>query len=257
MLVSPFTYYRGAALSMASDLSTTPVSGFTVQLCGDAHLSNFGIFGSPERHLVFDVNDFDETAPGPWEWDLKRLAASLEIAGRDNGLTSKERARIVRRAAKSYRDTIRDFAERSMLEVWYAHLDMDVLMAQFEQLVDPERTPAVWHAIDKARAHDSMQAFAKLCCMLDGQPRIASDPPLVLPVEAVIEGAEGSLIVEAMEDILRTYRKTLSLLRAPPARAVPLCPPRPQGGRRRQRRQRHRGSRCWSTGTSARPSSCR
>ena len=209
MLVSPFTYYRGAALSMASDLSTTPVSGFTVQLCGDAHLSNFGIFGSPERHLVFDVNDFDETAPGPWEWDLKRLAASLEIAGRDNGLTSKERARIVRRAAKSYRDTMRDFAERSMLEVWYAHLDMDVLMAQFEQLVDPERTPAVWHAIDKARAHDSMQAFAKLCCMLDGQPRIASDPPLVLPVEAVIEGAEGSLIVEAMEDILRTYRKTL------------------------------------------------
>ena len=124
MLASASSYYRGAALPMASDLGATPVTGFTVQVCGDAHLGNFGIFGSPERHLFFDVNDFDETVPGPWEWDVKRLMASLEVAGRDNGFAVSERRGIVRRAARSYRETIREFARQSMLEVWYAHLDM-------------------------------------------------------------------------------------------------------------------------------------
>src|SRR5207342_2348537 len=123
MLASPFSYFRGAALPMASDLATTPNSGLLVQICGDAHLCNFGVFGSPERHLFFDVNDFDETAPGPWEWDVKRLAVSLEIAGRENGFARKERSRIVRRAVRSYRHTMREFSDRSMLEVWYAHLD--------------------------------------------------------------------------------------------------------------------------------------
>jgi hypothetical protein len=128
MLASPFSYYRGAALPMAADLAATPTSGITVQLCGDAHLSNFGFFGTPERHLVFDLNDFDETSPGPWEWDVKRLAASLEIAGRDNGYTPKQRAAITRRAVRAYRENMRAFANQSMLEVWYAHLDIDALL---------------------------------------------------------------------------------------------------------------------------------
>src|SRR6266480_3831100 len=132
MLVSPFTYYRGAALPMASDLARTPVSGLAVQACGDAHLSNFGIFGSPERRLVFDVNDFDETLPGPWEWDVKRLAASLEVAARDNGFGGKDRREIVTATVARYRQAMRNFAGMSNLDVWYAHADMEQLRAQFE-----------------------------------------------------------------------------------------------------------------------------
>src|SRR5437899_122457 len=120
MMVSPFTYYRGAALPMASDLAGTPVSGLAVQACGDAHLSNFGFFGSAERRLVFDVNDFDETLPGPWEWDVKRLAASLEVAARDNGFSVRQRRDIVTAAVASYRLAMRGFAEKTNLEVWYA-----------------------------------------------------------------------------------------------------------------------------------------
>src|SRR6202034_3000902 len=187
MMVSPFSYFRGAALPMAADLASTPVSGIDVQLCGDAHMSNFGVFGSPERHLIFDVNDFDETAPGPWEWDVKRLAASLEVAGRENGLEEKRRRRIVRQAVCSYRESMREFAGMSMLEVWYAHLDMDDLLPRFNSLLDPKRTPSVWRAIAKARAHDSHQAFEKLCEVRDGQPRIVSDPPLIMPIEDVVD----------------------------------------------------------------------
>src|SRR6476469_9745396 len=157
MLVSPFTYYRGAALPMVSDLATTPSSGLHAQICGDAHLSNFGVFGSPERHLFFDVNDFDETAPGPWEWDVKRLAASLEIAGRDNGCSEKERKSIVRRAVRSYRETMREVAQMSTLDVWYADMDMDELLPRFHSSLDRKQTPGVWKAIVKARAHDSVQ----------------------------------------------------------------------------------------------------
>ncbi len=192
MLVSPFSYFRGAALPMVADLAGTPTSGLQAQLCGDAHLSNFGIFGSPERHLVFDVNDFDETAPGPWEWDVKRLAASLEVAGRENGLEEKQRRRIVRQAVRSYRESMREFADMSMLEVWYAHLDMDDLLPRFNSLLDPKRTPSVWRAIAKARAHDSHQAFEKLCHILDGEPRIVHDPPLIVAVETLQGRAGGA-----------------------------------------------------------------
>src|SRR4249919_975672 len=132
MMVSPFTFYRGAALPMASDLARTPVSGLAVQACGDAHLSNFGIFGSAERHLVFDVNDFDETLPGPWEWDVKRLAASLEVAGRDNQFPAKDRRGIVTAAVARYRQAMRTFAGMTNLQVWYASVDMDELRAQFD-----------------------------------------------------------------------------------------------------------------------------
>jgi uncharacterized protein (DUF2252 family) len=210
MAVSPFAYFRGAALPMASDLAGTPQSGLYVQLCGDAHLANFGMFGSPERHLFFDVNDFDETATGPWEWDVKRLAASLEIAGRDDEFDDKERRRIVLSAVRTYRETMRELAQSSMLEVWYAHLDMSELLPRFRSLLDAKRTPSVWRAISKARAHDSLQAFDKLCHTPDDEPRILSDPPLVLPVEELLGDVDGDLLVSAMDTFIRSYHRTLA-----------------------------------------------
>src|SRR5271155_303055 len=210
MLVSPFTYFRGAALPMASDLAAMPDSGLTVQACGDAHLSNFGFFGSPERHLFFDINDFDETARGPWEWDVKRLAASFEVAGRDNGLTAKQRTRIARRAARAYREAIREFAGMPMLGVWYAHLDVDELLPRFRSLVNPKRTPSVWRAIAKARAHDSHQAFEKLCHLQQGEPRIISDPPLIMPVEECVDGVDPAVVEDGMNRLMRSYRRSLA-----------------------------------------------
>src|SRR5437868_5932810 len=133
MLVSPFTFYRGAALIMAHDLAGTPRSGLTVQCCGDAHLSNFGLFASPERRLVFDLNDFDETLPGPWEWDVKRLTVSMLIAARDNGFAEKHQERIVLATAQEYREAMRSFASMNNLEVWYAHIDVDAVLAQITQ----------------------------------------------------------------------------------------------------------------------------
>ena len=209
MLVSPFSYYRGAALPMASDLAETPTSGLTVQLCGDAHLSNFGFFGSPERHLVFDVNDFDETAPGPWEWDVKRLAVSLEVAGRDNEFTDDERGAAVTTAVRSYRKGIRTLSRDSMLGVWYARLDVDELLPEYRSVLDPSRTPAVWRAVMKARAHDSHQAFEKLCCVTDGVPRIVSDPPLITPIEELVQGADLAATLDALQDIVDAYAATL------------------------------------------------
>src|SRR5271157_3045350 len=139
MLVSPFTFYRGAALPMAADLATTPASGLRVQLCGDAHLSNFGAFASPERRLVFDVNDFDETLPGPFEWDVKRLAASLAVAGRDSGFPAKARRKIALAAAERYRTAMREFAAQTFLDVWYAHLDIEPAIAEFRSQVKAKR----------------------------------------------------------------------------------------------------------------------
>ena len=162
MMVSPFTYYRGAALPMASDLSRTPVSGLAVQACGDAHLSNFGIFGSAERLLVFDVNDFDETTPGPWEWDVKRLAASMEVAARGNGFGGKDRREIVTAAVASYRQAMRDFAKMTNLDVWYAHADLDQLKAQFGAQLKARQRKLVDKGMATARTRDSMQEVAKL-----------------------------------------------------------------------------------------------
>src|ERR1700691_4443632 len=186
MMVSPFTYFRGAALPMASDLAGTPVSGLAVQACGDAHLSNFGIFGSAERRLVFDVNDFDETLPGPWEWDVKRLAASLEVAGRGQGFTGKQRRAIVAATVASYRRAMRSFAGMSDLEVWYAHADMDRLQSEFGSRLKARQRQQVTNGLAKARPRDSMQEVGKLTRMVDGQPRIISDPPLLVPVEEML-----------------------------------------------------------------------
>ncbi|MCU0277657.1 MAG: DUF2252 domain-containing protein [Candidatus Nanopelagicales bacterium] len=212
MLVSPFTFYRGAALVMASDLSTTPDSGLRVQACGDAHLANFGVFGSPERSLVFDINDFDETAPGPWEWDLKRLVTSLEIAGRANGHTADQRARTLLGATAAYRIAMAGFAQMTNLEVWYSRLDF---LEQFQQLRvnrPAKATKRTEKAIAKARTKDSMQALEKLTEVVDGQRRIINQPPLIMRLEdlaAQQAGLEAIDVREQIEAVLRGYRRTL------------------------------------------------
>jgi uncharacterized protein (DUF2252 family) len=210
MLVSPFSYFRGAALPMAADLAATPNSGLMVQLCGDAHLCNFGFFASPERHLFFDLNDFDETLPGPWEWDVKRLAASLEIAGRDHEFDDKERRSIVRHAVRSYRKAMREMSKMSMLEVWYARVDTSELLPRFRSLLDRDRTPSVWQAITKARAHDSYQAFDKLCQRLDGEPRIVDDPPLIVPWERLLADVDRLVALGQMRAFIASYYRSLS-----------------------------------------------
>jgi len=209
MLVSPFTFYRGAALVMASDLAGTPRSGLRAQICGDAHLSNFGVFASPERHLVFDVNDFDETLPGPFEWDVKRLGASLEIAGRNNGFKRKERRSVVLAAARGYREAMRAFATQTNLEVWYAHLDMDQQMATILPQLRPDRAKITEQALAKARTRDSMQAFTKLATVVDGQARIISDPPLIVPVTELFSDAGANELFAQLRGLLRSYRRTL------------------------------------------------
>jgi uncharacterized protein (DUF2252 family) len=186
MMVSPFTYYRGAALPMASDLAATPVTGLAVQACGDAHLSNFGLFGSAERRLMFDVNDFDETLPGPWEWDVKRLAASLEVAARGNGFAVKQRRDIVMAAVGQYRQAMRQFAGMTNLDVWYARADIDELRTQFDSQLQAQQRKAVDKGLAKARTRDSMQELAKLTRMVDGEPRIISEPPLLVPVDELL-----------------------------------------------------------------------
>jgi uncharacterized protein (DUF2252 family) len=210
MMVSPFTYYRGAALPMASDLAGTPVSGLAVQACGDAHLSNFGLFGSAERRLVFDVNDFDETLPGPWEWDVKRLAASLEVAARGNGFGGKQRREIVAAAVAGYRQAMRSFAAMTNLEVWYAHLDMDQMRAQLDAQLRPQQRKVVEKGLAKARTRDSMEEVAKLCHAVNGQPRIIADPPLLVPIEDLIpEQTDRAAMEEQLGVLLAKYRRTL------------------------------------------------
>ena len=210
MMVSPFTYYRGAALPMASDLSHTPVSGLAVQACGDAHLSNFGIFGSAERRLVFDVNDFDETTPGPWEWDVKRLAASLEVAGRGNGFSGKDRREIVTAAVARYRQAMRSFAGMTNLDIWYAHADLDELRAQFDTQLKARQRKMVDKGMAKARTRDSMQEVAKLTHLVDGRPKIIADPPLLVPITDLLPRQTDQAAFQAqITDLLAKYQRTL------------------------------------------------
>ncbi len=210
MMVSPFTYYRGAALPMASDLAATPVSGLAVQACGDAHLSNFGIFGSAERRLVFDVNDFDETLRGPWEWDVKRLAASLEVAARGNGFSGKQRREIVMAAVGRYRQAMREFAGMTNLDVWYAHIDMEELRAQYGSKLRGRQRKLADEGLAKARTRDSMQEVAKLTRMVDGQPRIISDPPVLVPVDELTPSeTDRSGLKAFVTGLIAQYRRTL------------------------------------------------
>jgi uncharacterized protein (DUF2252 family) len=209
MLVSPFAFYRGAALVMASDLASTPSSGLRAQLCGDAHMSNFGVFASPERHLVFDLNDFDETSAGPFEWDVKRLAASLEIAGRENGFKAKERRQVVLESAASYRTAMRRFAGQSNLDVWYAHLDIDQELARVRNLLEPAGVKRTEAALAKARTRDNLHAFERFTTVVDGHPRIISDPPLVVPVEELFPEDDAAELHALMRRVLSAYRRTL------------------------------------------------
>ncbi len=210
MMVSPFTYYRGAALPMASDLATTPVSGLAVQACGDAHLSNFGLFGSAERRLVFDVNDFDETLPGPWEWDVKRLAASLEVAARENGFSTKQRREVVLASVSRYRQAMRQFAGMTDLDVWYASADVTELRAQFDSRLQERQRKALDKGLSKARTRDSMQSLAKLTRMVDGRPRIISDPPLLVPIEELIPAETARADLEGeLANLVGKYQRTL------------------------------------------------
>jgi len=209
MLVSPFTFYRGAALLMAHDLAATPRSGLTVQCCGDAHLSNFGVFASPERALVFDVNDFDETLPGPWEWDVKRLAVSMLIAAHANGFRAKEQERIVLDTVGQYRAAMAQFAAMKQLDVWYARLDIQSELEKHASQFKPKQVKRTDKQLAKARTKDSMTAFSKLTHVVDGQVRIVDESPLIVPIDQLAEGHELDEVVESLHQLLRDYRQTL------------------------------------------------
>jgi uncharacterized protein (DUF2252 family) len=209
MLVSPFTFYRGAAMIMASDLGATPRSGLTVQCCGDAHLSNFGVFASPERRLVFDVNDFDETLPGPWEWDVKRLSASMLIAARDNGFRAKDQQRIVLDTVGRYRSAMREFAGKNNLEVWYSHLDIESALEEFRSQFKAKLVKRTAKNIAKARTKDSMTALSKLTHVVDGEARIVDQSPLIVPLEQLAAGHGREEILEELRRLMREYRETL------------------------------------------------
>jgi uncharacterized protein (DUF2252 family) len=209
MLVSAFTFYRGAALPMAADLASTPASGLRVQLCGDAHLSNFGAFASPERRLVFDVNDFDETLPGPFEWDVKRLAASFAVAGRDSGFTGKARRKIALAAAEGYRTAMRAFAEQPFLDVWYAHMNIEEAIGEFKSQVRAKKLKEFGKLMAKAHTRDSTQVLGKLTTVTDGQRRIISTPPTIVPVEEVFSDVQADAIYEQVRGVLSKYRRSL------------------------------------------------
>ncbi len=232
MLVSPFTFYRGAAKIMAADLEHTPRAGLDVQLCGDAHLSNFGVFASPERQLLFDLNDFDETLPGPFEYDVKRLSASLTVAARNNGFSKPDARDATLASVSAYRMAMADFAKMSTMEVWYAHLSEATLMAAIESFSGASKgksgkkkkkaakaakkrveheAKAARKAAEKARTRDSMQALAKLGELVDGRYRIVSQPPIVIPMRD-LEGMYGISADEfehTIHEQFHAYRATL------------------------------------------------
>ena len=222
MLVSPFTFYRGAAKIMAADLNGTPTAGLQVQLCGDAHLSNFGAFASPERRLLFDLNDFDETLPGPFEYDVKRMAASFTIAARNNGFTKADTKAATRASVTAYREAMAGFAQMGTMDIWYAHLDEGELMQRIrdaaatsakkqakKQAIRAEKTLRKGAA--KARTRDSLQALSKLGELVDGQYRIVSQPPIVVPARelAATYGLSPDEVERGLHQQFSAYRATL------------------------------------------------
>jgi uncharacterized protein (DUF2252 family) len=211
MLVSPFTFFRGAACLMAWDLAREPRTALKAQLCGDAHLANFGTFAGPDRRLVFGINDFDETLPGPFEWDVKRLVASFEVAGRDRGFDGGTRRSVDLIVARSYREAMRSFAELRPLELWYVHLDRDLeeIVREWASRVSRRQLRYFERNIAKARAKDSLRAFAKLTRVVDGHPRIVHDPPLIVPIEALARADNPETLAAAVDAVLHYYRRTL------------------------------------------------
>lgn len=215
MAVSPFTFYRGAAKIMAADLEHIPRAGLDVQLCGDAHLSNFGVYASPERTLLFDLNDFDETLPGPFEYDVARLAASFVIAARNNGFLADESAATAARVTLAYREAMHDFAEMRTLEIWYAKADADEVLARASSRATKADRKAVARGeknLAKARTKDSLQALSKLTVLVDGHHRIISDPPVLVPARDLLAtyGLAPDELMGVAHELLRAYRSTLS-----------------------------------------------
>jgi uncharacterized protein (DUF2252 family) len=215
MVVSPFTFYRGAAAIMAADLASSPVSGITVQLCGDAHLSNFGVFGTPERQLIFDINDFDETLPGPWEWDVKRMAASFEILGRFRGYSPDGRQAIVAAGVREYRERMRRAADLPTLSAWYDQLDTDVLLKMVRQQVrvkqlDKKSARRAEKHVAEAYTRDSTRVLARRAAEVDGELRIVADPPLITPIEdLIVPGTEWEDPAPLIKKLFASYRRTL------------------------------------------------
>ena len=209
MLVSPFTFYRGAAKIMASDLATTPDTGLTVQCCGDAHLSNFGVFASPERRLVFDINDFDETLPGPWEWDVKRLAVSMLIAARDDGFAVKDQDRIVLETVARYREAMRTFAGMKNLEIWYARMEIESVLQEFAPQFKAKQVKRTEKLIAKAQTRDSMSAFSKLTERVNGHAVIVDQSPLIVPLRALADPDQAGAWFGQLHELLAAYRATL------------------------------------------------
>jgi uncharacterized protein (DUF2252 family) len=216
MLVSPFTFFRGAALVMASDLATTARSGLNAQICGDAHLSNFGIFGSPERQLIFDCNDFDETLPGPWEWDVKRLAASIVVASRNIGFSKANCMEAIIRLGQRYREAMRMMAGMTNLEVWYSNVEVQPLVdalkahaATTGSKTEAHMAATATKATSKAKTKDSMRALNKLTRVVDGRRCIVSDPPLICTLEDLFPGEDPEQHESLFREVIRKYRQSL------------------------------------------------
>jgi uncharacterized protein (DUF2252 family) len=209
MLTSPFAFYRGAAAIMAEDLASTPQSGLLVQACGDAHLSNFGVFGSPDRRLVFDLNDFDETHPAPWEWDIKRLAASMAIAAESCAFRARDRRRVVLDCVAAYRTAMAGFAAMSNLDVWYARFEIESVLAEYGDDLDPTAVKRLEKGLAKARTKDSRSALVKLTHEIDGELRIVNQPPLIVPIDKLAQGARRTRILTRLRRILDAYRDSL------------------------------------------------
>ncbi|GAB7103590.1 DUF2252 domain-containing protein [Streptomyces phaeofaciens JCM 4814] len=209
MSESPFRFYRGAAAIMAADLAETPRTGLRAQLCGDAHMLNFRLLASPERRLMFDINDFDETLPGPWEWDVKRLSASLAIAGRANGFGAKERAAVVRATVRSYREQMRTYAGMGNLEVWYSRFEADELAQEFAPEVGGKNLQMWDRARARAQSRDTLQVFEKLTHVVDGHRRIAPDPPLLVPLEDLLPRAERDVLEKEISRLVERYGQSL------------------------------------------------
>ena len=209
MLVSPFTFYRGAASLMASDLAGMPRTGLHAQLCGDAHLSNFGAFAAPDRRLVFSINDFDETLPGPFEWDVKRLVASFAVAGRDRGLAIRSGPRVNVAVGRAYREAIARFGGMTNLDLWYTRVDADQVMALWRKGSSAEQLKRADRSLAKTKSKDSLKAFGKLTEIVGGEPRIISDPPVVVPIEELL-GDRAHELDDFLRGVIRSYRRTLA-----------------------------------------------
>lgn len=207
MLASPFAFYRGAAILMAADLATQPDTGLRVQCCGDAHLANFGGFSAPDRQTIFDMNDFDETNPGPFEWDVKRLVTSFELAWRENGFDPKEGRKIVVNTARAYRSAMAEFAAMRNIDLWYSRLDVDMVMSRWSSQVSAEASARFEKTVAKAQAKNSLKAFTKLTEVVDGQHRIVSDPPLIVPLREIDD--DPAALMAWLEDRFRVYRHSL------------------------------------------------